>query len=120
MDTYETRLPKRVPEAGYYYHYKHDPDKGVRSYAYYIFGAGHHTEDNCRPEDALMLVYLPLYEEAFVYQHGKLFDLRPLHMFYDPQEWKGSMVERFTRITDPATIETLKAVRNQMYPEIWG
>jgi hypothetical protein len=31
----------------------------------YIYGVGHHTEDDCRPEDAFMQVYRPLYEEAY-------------------------------------------------------
>jgi hypothetical protein len=114
--TYETSLPERMPEKGYYYHYKHAPDGPVENYAYYIYGVGHHTEDDCRPIDANMLVYRPLYESAFVYRNGKMFDLRPLAMFYEPQEWKGATVARFTKIEDPSVIEKLKALRAQMYP----
>jgi len=61
----------------------------VNNYAYYIYGVGHHTEENCRSEDAFMQVYRPLYEEAYAYRNGGLFDLRPLHMFFDPADWKG-------------------------------
>jgi hypothetical protein len=104
------------PEPGYYYHYKHDPEGPVNGYAYYIYGVGHHTEDDCRPEDKFMQVYRPLYE-AFVYKNGKMFDLRPLQMFYEPAEWKGEKVQRFTKITDPHVIAELKKVRSQMYPE---
>lgn len=109
--------PDKRPEAGYYYHYKHDSEGTVNNYAYYIHGVGHHTEDDCRPEDAFMQVYRPIYEEAWVYRNGKLFDLRPLQMFYEPAEWNGKTVERFTRITDQHVIAELKAIRAQMYPE---
>lgn len=105
-----------MPEAGFYYHYKHDPAGTVNNYAYYICGVGHHTEDDCRPEDEFMLVYRPLYE-AYVYRIGKLFDLRPLHMFYDPAMIGGNSVPRFTKITDPAIIAQLRAVMAQMYSE---
>lgn len=109
-------LPTQRPEPGYYYHYKHDPAGPVTNYAYYICGVGHHTEDDCRPEDAFMQVYLPLYESAYVYQNGKMFDLRPLHMFYEPATLNGEEVQRFTKIEDPAVIEQLKAERVRMYP----
>jgi len=73
-----------MPGAGYYYHYKHDPNGPLNNYAYFIYGVGHHTEDDCRPEDAFMQVYRPLYETAYAYQNGGMFDLRPLYMFYKP------------------------------------
>jgi hypothetical protein len=115
--TYETRLPEHVPEPGYYYHYKHDPSKGVRDYAYYLYGVGHHTEDDCRPEDANVMVYRPLYEDGFVYKNGRLFDIRPLHMFFEKAAWQGTEVTRFTKIEDPQVIATLTKVRGEMYPE---
>ncbi len=114
--SYETGKPERVPEPGFYYHYKHDRAGTVNNYAYYIYGVGHHTEDDCRPEDAFMQVYRPLYE-AHVYKLGKMFDLRPLHMFYEPAEWQGKTVERFTKVTDPAVLAELKNIKAQMYPE---
>lgn len=114
--SYENRIPKEVPEPGFYYHYKHDPAKGINDYAYYVYGVGHHTEDDCRPQDANMLVYRPIYK-AFVYENGKLFDLRPLEMFYQQQEWQGKMVPRFTKIEDPIVIVQLQAIKKQMYPE---
>jgi hypothetical protein len=113
---YETSLPERRPEPGFYYHYKHDPAKGIADYAYYIYGVGVHTEDDCRPEDQFMQVYRPLYE-SFVYTNGKMFDLRPLHMFYEKASWQGKEVERFSKITDPSLIEELKKIKKQMYPE---
>ena len=61
---YDVPPPEQCPEPGYYYHYKHDPNGPLNKYAYYTFGVGHHTEDDCRPEDAFMQVYRPLYETA--------------------------------------------------------
>ena len=110
------QMPKKVPIAGYYYHYKHDTAGAVNNYAYYIYGVGHHTESDCRPEDQFMLVYQPLYE-AYVYTHGKMFDLRPLAMFYQPAMVDGKEVERFMKITDPSIIAQLRTIKLQMYPE---
>jgi hypothetical protein len=109
--------PNNRPEPGYYYHYKHNPEGPVNNYAYYIYGVGHHTEDDCRPEDAFMQVYRPLYESAYVYRSGGMFDLRPLHMFYEPAEWHGQIMQRFTKITDPAVIALLQNIRAKMYPD---
>lgn len=110
-------IPKRLAEPGYYYHYKHDPVGPVNNYAYYISGTGHHTEEDCRPEDAFMQVYLPLYESAYVYKLGKLFDLRPLAMALETVEVNGQTVPRFSRITDEAVIEQLKAKRRELYDD---
>ena len=109
------RLPKAVPELGFYYHYKHDPQGAVNNYAYEVVGVGHHTEDDCRPEDANMVVYRPLYE-AFVYTAGRLFDLRPLEMWMGTVEKDGENILRFTKVTDPGRREALKEIRSQMYP----
>jgi hypothetical protein len=113
---YDVQPPENLPQPGFYYHFKHDPDGAVNNYAYYIYGVGHHTEDDCRVEDAFMQVYRPLYERAYAYRHGGLFDLRPLHMFYKPATWKGKEVPRFTRILDPAVLEQLEAIKARMYP----
>jgi hypothetical protein len=40
---YDIPPPARLPEPGYYYHFKHDPDGPLNNYAYYIYGVGHHT-----------------------------------------------------------------------------
>jgi hypothetical protein len=101
--------PEKRPEPGYYYHFKHDPNGPLNNYA--------HTEDDCRPEDVFMQIYRPLYEEAYAYRNGGLFDLRPLHMFYEPAKWQGKEVQRFTRITDPEVIAQLQAIKIRMYPD---
>jgi hypothetical protein len=114
---YDVPPPKRHPEPGYYYPNKHDPDGPLNNYAYYIYVVGHHTEDDCRPEDAFMQVYRPLYEAAYVYRNGGMFDLRPLYMFYEPAILNGTEVQRFTRITDPELIARLQAIKTRMYPD---
>ena len=113
---YDIPPPRALPEPGYYYHFKHDPDGPVNNYAYYIYGVGHHTEDGCRPEDAFMQVYRPLYENSYACRHGGLFDLRPLHMFFAPAERQGRSVPRFTKIVDPAVIAQLAAIKARLYP----
>ena len=108
------KIPARVPESVFYYHYKHDEKGPVNTYAYEVIGVGCHTEDDCRPEDANMVVYRPLYESS-VYKAGKLFDLRPLDM------WMGNVTKddrtfpRFQKITDMAVIAELEVIKNQMY-----
>lgn len=114
--TYDIPSPENRPEPGYYYHYKHDPSGPVNKYAYYIYGIGHHTEEDCRPEDAFMQVYRPLYKEAYAYMNGAMFDLRPLHMFYNPATLNGQKVARFAKITDPALIEQLRVIKAELYP----
>ena len=91
---YDVPPPGKLPEPGYYYHFKHDPNGPLNNYAYYIYGVGHHTEDDCRAEDAFMQVYRPLYEESYAYRNGGLFDLRPLHMFFKPAETAASTAGR--------------------------
>jgi hypothetical protein len=114
---YDLSPPEQRPKPGYYYHFKHDPNGAINNYAYYIYGVGHHTEDDCRPEDAFMQVYRPLYEAAYAVRNGGLFDLRPLRMFYEPAQWKGNWVPRFTEITDPETIAQLCAIKARLYPD---
>jgi hypothetical protein len=108
------KIPTRVPELGFYYHYKHDPAKAINDYAYEVMGVGVHTEDDCRPEDANMVVYRPLYE-ASVFKAGKLFDLRPLDMWMGDVEKDGKTFLRFQKITDPEIISELKMIREKMY-----
>lgn len=103
--------PSPLPEPGFYYHYKHDPNGPENGYAYEVMGVGHHTED----EKTFLVVYRPLYDWALVYKLGRMFDLRPLEMFMeavDKSEYQGP---RFTKIEDPKLIERLEAVRDEMY-----
>jgi hypothetical protein len=108
------KVPGKVPEKGFYYHYKHDPLGSVNDYAYEVMGVGHHTEENCRPEDANMVVYRPLYE-ASVYKAGKMFDIRPLDMFMESVTKNGETMPRFRKITDPNVIKELEIIKQNMY-----
>jgi len=115
---YDIPPPDQRPESGYYYHFKHDPAGPLNNYAYYIYGVGHHTEDDCRTEDSFMQVYRPLYENSYAYRNGGLFDLRPLYMFYKPAIREGREVPRFTQITDAAVITELQAIKARMYGDL--
>lgn len=108
------KIPTKVPEKGFYYHYKHDPKGSVNNYAYEVIGVGIHSEDDCRPEDANMVVYQPLYEAA-VYKAGKLFDLRPLEMWMGDVTKDGETFRRFQRIIDPVVITELEKIKKEMY-----
>ncbi len=110
----EVEAPKEVPEKGFYYHYKHDPDGAVNNYAYEVMGVGCHTEDDCRPEDANLVVYRPLYESS-VYKAGKLFDIRPLEMFMESVTKDGKTFPRFRKIGEPEVIAELEKIKVQMY-----
>src|SRR3989344_4422054 len=101
------KIPEKVPEKGYYYHYKHDPKGAVNNYAYEVLGTGHHTENDCRPIDANMVVYRPLYDSA-VYRAGKFFDIRPLSMFLEDVTKDGKTFLRFQKITDSKIISELE------------
>jgi len=109
------KKPEKVPEKGFYYHYKRDPGGSFNNYAYEVLGVGHHTEDDCRPEDEHMVVYRPIYESS-VFTAGKLFDLRPLEMWMGEKTLPdGQTVKRFTKITDPELLKRLRELRDQMY-----
>ncbi len=104
------RSPAKVPEKGFYYHYKHSADKAVNDYAYEVVGVGTHTEE----ENTFFVVYRPLYESS-VYKAGKLFDLRPIDMWMGDVEKDGKTFPRFTKITDTETISKLEKIKGKMY-----
>lgn len=113
-------MPDRVPEPGFYHHYKHDPSKGVRDYAYEVVGIGFHTEDNAREGEAHFVIYIPLYEDAAVYSATKklgilCLDNRPLEMWMGDVTKDGKTFPRFKKITDSETISELERVRDEMY-----
>jgi len=105
------KIPSKVPEKGFYYHYKHDPKKGVQDCAYEVLGVGYHTEDNCRLEDVHMVVYRSLYKEP---DGGKIY-LRPLEMFMENVTKEGRTFPRFNKITDLKIVTLLEKVRDGMY-----
>ena len=102
----------KIPEKGFYYHYKHDPAGPLNNYAYEVIGVGHHTEQ----DGTYFVVYRPIYESS-VYLEGKFFDVRPLEMFMEDKEIEGKMVERFKKITDESAISELTKIAQKMYGE---
>ena len=108
------QAPHKVPETGFYYHYKHDPNGEVYDYAYEVIGVGAHTEDDCRPDDKFMVVYRPLYESS-VFKAGRLFDIRPLEMWMGNVTKNEKTFPRFQKIKDQEVIAKLLAVRLNMY-----
>lgn len=105
-----------IPEPGYYYHYKHDPEVSVNNYSYEVLHIGHYVEEDIPEDIRRMVVYRPLYEEAYVYQQGKLWDLRPLSVFMSQVVKDGVMRPRFIRITDEEVIAELKKICSRLYP----
>ena len=112
-------MPRKVPEVGFYYHYKHDPKGDVGNYAYEVLGVGFHTEDDARSGEGHLVVYRPLYQ-ASVYLASKelgvsCFDARPLGMWMENVTKKGQTFPRFQKITDPSVISELMKIRSEMY-----
>ena len=104
----------KEPEKGFYYHYKHKTENGIKDYAYEVLNIGHHTEIEGLDESA-MVVYRPLYESAGVYKIGKHWDVRPLAMFMEEVTKDEKTFPRFTKITDEEIIKKLEQVRDEMY-----
>src|SRR5689334_5126287 len=98
------------PERGFYRHYKHDPQKEPDNYTYEVMGVGEHTEQR----DLLFVIYRPLGTDSPAYQKGKLFYMRPLEMFMGEVTKDGKTFPRFTKVTDPPTIERLIAKREEL------
>ncbi len=112
-------MPKRVPEIGFYYHYKHTPGGAVTDYAYEVLGVGFHTEDDTRPGEEHFVNYRPLYE-ASVYKASielgvPCVDTRPLEMWMGEVEKDGRTFPRFSKITDQKVIARLTQIRDEMY-----
>ncbi len=107
-------IPSKVPEKGFYYHYKHDPNGSMENYAYEVLSVGFHTE-----EDAHFVNYLPIYD-AKIYQASvelgmMCVDTRPLEMWMGDVEKDGKTMKRFTKITDPEIISKLQKIKEEMY-----
>ncbi len=110
------KIPTKVPEPGFYYHYKHDPKGPVNVYSYEMIGVGCHTEDNCSPADSNMVAYRPLYDSSIYSEgKGKLFYLRPLEMWIENVTKGDKTFPRFQKITDSAVIAELQKIKLEMY-----
>jgi hypothetical protein len=107
MDAHHERIPAKVPEKGFYYHYKHDPAV-FNDHAYEVVGIARHTEDK-----SFFVLYVPLYEnDWFAPAH---YQARPLPMFMEEVTKDGKKFPRFSRITDPEVVTKLSAIRSEMY-----
>ena len=121
----------KIPEKGFYYHYKHTSDS-INNCAYEVVGLGHHTEMKHGEgdellEESIFVIYRPIYKEAFVYRNGKMFDVRPLSMFLeevtkparpDDTDHSGGnekTLTRFSKITDSKLISELEKIKMEMY-----
>lgn len=127
-DQEDVRLPATLPEPGFYYHYKHDPnlaredcpDASIRNYAYEVMPSfGLYTEEPGE-YDSFQVNYLPLYPWAYVYRItqkvGRICeDHRPASMFMEDVTKDDYSGPRFQRITDPDLIEKLRQVADEMY-----
>lgn len=110
------QLPAKVPEVGFYYHYKHDPNGSVENYAYEFLSVEFDTEN----DGVWKVNYRPLYQSARVYQASLALgvpctDGRPLEMWMEYVEKDGKTIPRFKKITDSKTIVKLRKIRNKMY-----
>ena len=112
-------IPTKVPQCGFYYHYKHDPDSSVENYAYEVIGVGFHTEDDTRPGEEHFVIYRPLYKAAVYLVAQKFgvpcFDARPLLMWMGDVEKEGKIIPRFSLITNSDTIAELEVIKSKMY-----
>ncbi len=102
-------MPQRVPEIGFYYHYKHDPSGEFNNYAYEILGM---TRDSETKEYGIL--YRPLYDNTYMYSAS--YTVRPLEMFIENVEVNDVTMPRFQEIMDPEIIAKLEHIRSEMYP----
>jgi tellurite methyltransferase len=100
-------LPMQVPENGFYYHYKHNEDKGFNHHAYEVTGIGKHTED-----DSDFVIYRSLYVNDIT---PATHFVRPIELFFDEVQYEGKTLPHFVKITDPEMIEKLKDIKEKMY-----
>lgn len=92
------------PERGeYYYHFKHDPEKGTEDHLYKIIGTAVHSET-----DEISVIYQPLYELRFLDEKEVNYMSRPMKMwmeFVDRDEYSGP---RFIKVEDEEFIGRLQ------------
>ncbi|HEU5114968.1 MAG TPA: DUF1653 domain-containing protein [Candidatus Paceibacterota bacterium] len=95
----------QIPQTGFYYHFKHDPEVSIDNYAYEVIGIARHTETN-----ELLVVYRPIYESTSLAPADC--SVRPLAMFMDTVDRGKGPTKRFTEITDEDIIVALEEIRD--------
>jgi hypothetical protein len=113
--SFHMNLPNKIPEPGFYYHYKHDPQGPIENYAYEFLSVGLQTET-----EEYLVNYRPLYESARPYQislklDSLCVDTRPLEMWLEIVIKDGQPQPRFQKITDPIIISQLITIRDRIY-----
>ena len=83
--------PINVPEKGFYYHYKHDPNGSLENYAYEVLGVACHTE-----EGNYLVIYRPLYKNTYL--DATDYSARPLPMFMENVTKDDKTFPRFRKI----------------------
>ncbi len=119
------RLPTRVPEPGFYHHFKRNPNGPAREGAYEVLGIGFHTEAGTMvapPYSQEHFVnYRPLYEHQ-LYKLTRRFGIlcvftKPLGLWFSEAQRSGVYIPRYQKITDRAVIAELERIRDSMYPK---
>lgn len=100
-------------EKGFYYHYKHDPDRGVNDYAYEVLNIAYHTEIEW--EIGAFVIYRSLYDSSNSFIENKHWNARPFEMFMEDVTKEGKTFKRFSKIEDPDIITELEKIRDNMY-----
>jgi hypothetical protein len=98
----------KIPNNGFYRHYKHNPEKGFNDYVYEVVGIALHSE-----EKTYLVAYRPIYQNSYLTPAN--FSVRPLDMFMENVEVGEKILPRFEAITDKNLIEELTTIRNKMY-----
>ena len=111
-----------LPEKGFYYHCKHNPQKGIDDCAYEVVGTAFSTESagvhNENPQDFYkdeVVVYRSLFSDSLILKAKRDFWIRPLKMFLEDVEKDGKKMQRFIKITDSEIIAELEKIRDRMY-----
>ena len=111
-----------MPEKGFYYHFRHNPDGPVNECAYEMVGTAFNTESsNVHSDDITpflkdeVVIYRPLYNMSIVFKSGRGFWVRPVSMFEELVTKEGKTFPRFQKINDPKIIEELVKIRDEMY-----
>ncbi len=86
----------QVPKIGE--HYRHYKSKGGTDHTYEIVGLAKHTEIDALGQEAIFVVYKPLYNTEILTMNKLDFFVRPLSLFIGSVEVEGTIVARFTKL----------------------
>lgn len=104
---------KKVPEKGFYYHYKHDSKGLINNYAYEVLGLCKNTEKTDEDDDRYMVLYRPLYQNTYLKPAD--YSIRPLCMFIENVMQNGVSIPRFRKINNPVIIGKIEREKTKIY-----